>query len=361
MPSLTILNNIIFNEEFFNPINLEEEKSKFFKNKTNYNPNFKYKKIDFPADDFKKAIEQIILKPTHNNNKISTLVQETARELMLMIELLKARGTDDFPLICEKIFSKPSHNTIIKAKEISNKIKNKNNTSSDEEAEKTISSEEALKIIREELQEQGINYELIIEKEKEETKQEIKEEKEKKDEIKKARAKIRNIQKRIILQGNNYDEKNIKRIIKEITIRTKRYTNGEKQEEEVFKAGTAYNYETEEGLVLLSNDDELLMEAAVIATAINKARNHSFKETYDEVRKYYEEKKAFEITLKAKKGIGDTSKPGANTMEANKISGFLKLSSLKENDKEILMSARISLNYLPLIKGLIKEKKFKII
>ncbi len=346
MVSLVVLNALLFDMSFLDPVNMDEEKKKFF-GSDSYNPVFEYKKIDFPADSFRTNLEQMLLSPQNEDIRISQMIQDTAREDMLLIDLLKARGTQNFGVISEQIFPAPSKRMISKAKEVLDNIPKVNSPNKDPSKEKkVISSEEMAKRLREAIKELSLPHRIFIEKIS-------------------SRVKIDNIRQKVIINSDEmFSERDVTKIVAhELKGHAIRFRNGSLQKWELFKAGTARYIETEEGLAKLSEEEEGCLDtntSAALLLAVNIARAGSFREVFDDMRSYFSEEKAFKIALRVKRGMGDTSLAGAYTKDGTYFSGYLKLKELSEEDIKILRAGRVAMQYLPVLKELVREKRLKI-
>ena len=72
------------------------------------------------------------------------------------------------------------------------------------------------------------------------------------------------------------------------------------------------------------------------------------------------EDKAFELAVNVKRGLTDTSKPGAFTKAYIYFSGWQKVKALSTEDRNYLSVGKISFLHLPLIKELVQEGKVRL-
>ncbi len=157
-------------------------------------------------------------------------------------------------------------------------------------------------------------------------------------------------------------------IIHEIGTHILRKENGRLQPFKIFLTGFPNYLAIEEGLAavheeragVLSNRD--FRNYAGRAIAVSMALKHSFREVYDYLKDYFSEDTAWKLTLRAKRGIGDTSKPGACTKDYVYLDGYYKVSEfLKTNRIEKLYYGKVDiegLKYLKYVEGIQEPKYF---
>jgi hypothetical protein len=155
-------------------------------------------------------------------------------------------------------------------------------------------------------------------------------------------------------------------IVHEVGAHILRCENGKLQELKLFKNGLGKYLETEEGIAAHNEYRSGLMTNSIIRNyagrvlAINYATKHSFKKTYTYLTKNFSKKTAFKLTLRAKRGIHDSSKKGAYTKDVVYLKGFLKvLNYSKDNEMENLYIGKIGIEDLKItnqIKDLVKPK-----
>lgn len=333
---------IITDLRLFTPNNLEEEKKKFFAD-AQYNPQFTYNKTDFPMLAFKDDLEKYLQEPQDEDERISNLVQERVRELLLWMQLHETKGTDAFSDIAIKLYSVPSISIVQEAK------KYFTDTIVEEcPTDRTLSAKDILPRMQAALREEGLEWDVNL-----------------RDDILPRMHIIKGKELRINSQAK-FSEQDVKKlIVHEIQTHARRYKNGLQQENDIFSIGTAHYLETEEGLATYNEDSKQLLTTrvkknlAARVLAVHKAKTNSFSEVYEELAPLVGEDKAFEITLSVKKGLSDTSKPGGFTKAHLYFSGWQKVKQLSEEERQLLNIGKISFLHLPLIKELIQEQKVK--
>lgn len=132
----------------------------------------------------------------------------------------------------------------------------------------------------------------------------------------------------------------------------------------LLETGTANYIETEEGLAAymeyikgVSSDAQMFIYAGrVIAT--HYALSKSFYEVYHILKKYnFKDSDAFSITYRAKRNIGDTSKPGGFTKDYVYYSGFYKIKKYVNEGKDLkkLFIGKIKIEDLDIIGDFVEQ------
>jgi uncharacterized protein (TIGR02421 family) len=324
------LDNISKRLSFYaiNPINVESERKKFFKNK-NYNPIFKY---EVYKEDLAKIRDEIsnlktddsvvgkILEEIKQNYIDKTYLIENRENNKLFTEYsIKNYGTIDKKLIKEskkllKLKSK-KEKSIYTSKQIVNKFK--------------------IAFLK-----YGFPWNV---KEKEMV----------------SKAAVNTNKKVIYIKKNiMFSENFLKRlIVHEIGTHVARSENGQMQPFLFFKRGLPGYLKTEEGLAVYNEEINNCSNNSIIkiyagrVIAVNLALNKSFRETYNELKKYFQKETAFRLTLRAKRGMGDTSKAGALTKDINYLKGYLLIKEFinKKGDISKLYYGKIGIEHIQLV------------
>ena len=165
-----------------------------------------------------------------------------------------------------------------------------------------------------------------------------------------------------------FSEKYVRRlIVHEIGTHAVRAENGRLQPLLVFLHGLPGYLETEEGLAAYSEyltgvlDNSTLRNYAGRVAAIHHALSHDFLSTYKHMKKFFRDKIAWKLTLRAKRGLKDTSLPGAYTKDVIYLRGFLAVKKYIQKGGDItkLYVGKIGLKDVPLltkIPGIVKPK-----
>jgi len=150
----------------------------------------------------------------------------------------------------------------------------------------------------------------------------------------------------------------VKRLaVHELGTHALRTENGLLQLLKLFKNGFAKYLETEEGLAAYNEYRSGLMTTSILRNyagrviAVNKALKSDFAGTYRHLRKFFSKKMSWKLAVRAKRGLKDTSKPGAYTKDCVYLKGFIEvLKFVKKNDVDALYIGKIGIKDLTLLK-----------
>ncbi len=171
-----------------------------------------------------------------------------------------------------------------------------------------------------------------------------------------------------IEQNYQFTKNSLKRLIAhEITGHIYRYENGLKQPYLIFSKGLSKEtLETEEGLAVCVekrngiNVEQQLRQYAGRVYAISLASKKSFYDTFINLTQYFSKENAFDLTLRAKRGIYRQDLPGAFTKDSLYLRGMLVVEDyLKDKPIETLYYGRYSVYDVPYaldVDGLKKPK-----
>ena len=317
--------------KFINPVNQKQEREKFFKNKS-YNPQFVYASLPKGINQCQKDLQEA--KKQLGQEEKEQLFLKRIESSSQWIQLLKARGTQKFTQTSSKIYLPPPPALVKKAREILQLPL--------EKEEKTVSSQQMIK----ELQKALKKFPGWTAKEKSNLGAKIN------DSVMEKTLQVK--------KGETFTQKDIKRlIVHEIGVHTTRYVNGERQSYKLFVYGTAGYDETEEGLAVWNEELNQVLSRNALRNyagrvlAIHWALQYSFSETYQKLCKYFGEQEAYHLTLRVKRGLKDTSQPGAYTKDSIYLGGYERVKKYLyqfPEDKSILFKGRIGIDDIPLLK-----------
>ena len=283
---------------YLRPINLEEEKTKFFQN-FSYNPQFVYPQLQYDPADLKKELSKIIFDDT----ELGILFLKKSKEIQKKIDLHVSRGKQSFTINSIELFGKPDKKYSLLAEQV---IKQHKDSKSGNEEMNDLSAEEA----KENFIQTFKNYGL------ENWKVEMKE----------------SLVSNCIAGKNNclflkktakFSAARIKSlIVHEIETHILTAENGKHQPYKLFNRGFADYLSTQEGLALynvrmqgLETAFDRLYKAALVK-ATELSLQISFAELFTKMLEIgLSQSRAFRICIKLKRGLNDTSKPGAFTKD----------------------------------------------
>ncbi|MFA5931597.1 MAG: tyrosine/phenylalanine carboxypeptidase domain-containing protein [archaeon] len=342
---------------FTNPQNLEEEKTKFFnalKKNEQYNPKFSYVprnplysyfQISPNFNTYKNELKELLDEMnTDDNSSLSLIFERKILDLFDRMELIRSVGTQNFSGNSESYYGAVDNVTLKYAKEFLQK--------KFEEEKQTIGFIELKKTIEAFLKKKKLNYK-VVEREGNTTS--------------KFSVNIRT--KEVLLNKEvTLSENSLKRLIAhEIEGHIYRYENGLNQPYLLFARGLSKEtIETEEGIAVVVekesgiNVDAQLKDYSGRILAIDTATKKSFYETFEEMRKYFNEEEAFNLTLRAKRGTWKQDQGGAFTKDVSYLKGMLAVEDfLKEQKLTELYYGRYGINDTPLVLAVDGLKKPK--
>ncbi len=338
---------------YISPQNLAGEKKKFFeaisKNEQynpifSYiprNPVFSYFNMSPTFSTYKMELKELLIEI--GDDSLDLIFEKKIIDLFDRMEMLRSVGTENFTGNAESYYGGVDNATVRFAKEFLSK--------NFEPEERTIPYEEAKKVIEEFLKKKRLTYK-ISKKETAGSKFSV------------------NIRTKEILINPNYpfSKNSLKRLIAhEIEGHIYRYENGLRQPYKIFSRGLSREtLETEEGIAVYVeqqqgiNIDSQLKEYSGRVLAISTAMKQSFYETFLELKKYFSDEDAFNITVRAKRGVYRQDQGGAFTKDALYLKGMLLVQDfLTKQPINELYYGRYATSDTPLvldIDGLIKPK-----
>lgn len=308
------------------PTNVDKERKIFLKNKGKYNPQFEYEKIDETFDDYKHILKEM----SFGDTKIEKLYNQRKKELIKKIELIQNVGSSTFSTNSLKLYKGPDEELVKTAYSILQLPPSAK--------AKKIPRKEALALLRKVFNTLQLKYNInninII------TSANVSTEK-----------KLLELKKR-----ERFSEDYTKRlVVHEIGTHVLRTENGLLQELKLFRTGFPDYIETEEGIAAYNEYRTGLMTNSILRNyagrviAVHQALENDFQSTYKHLRKYFQEKTAWKLTLRAKRGIADTAQKGAYTKDVVYLRGFLKILKFSEqHDIAELYVGKIGLQHLTL-------------
>jgi len=320
----------IYKLKYINPINQDSEKKKFFSS-NNYNPKFKYLERNLKLGKSKKLLEKSY------SQVEGSLFKKKIKKLIIWIDLLDSVGFQGFTQNSIKYYGVPSTRLVKEAKKLL-RLKN-------EKEDNDLTSEEVAVILDKEIK-KFPGWSSAV-----------------KENLGSRVDDVTMEKKLYVKAGEKFSKEDVKRlIVHEIGVHTTRSSNGEKQRCNIFQYGTANYEETEEGLAVYMEEKNNLLKNKTLRNyagrvlAIHLALKNSFRETFNFLHGYFSEGDAYHLTLRAKRGLKDTSKQGAFTKDLIYLKSYLELKKhleKKPGDLEILFRGRIGLKDLKDSKGLL--------
>jgi len=315
------------------PVNLREENTKFLLD-PKYNPQFEYKKLSFDPNNLYSRLKRI----EYPNSSIGLLWQKKADEIVRKIQLLEARMTEEFTEKSIKLYGRPTDHLLRDAlKQVSSMPKDF------PPASKTYNDKEAKKLFEKAIKDYGLKGWRV---------------KIKDDLVSDAIAGKENTI--FIRSGASFTVDRLKGTIAH-EIETHAFTamNGARQPYKIFQRGLADYLMTEEGLAVYNQEQTESSNTikkywpASSVIGIREAMNGSFVDVYMRIVDLgFGSERAWRVALKAKRGLADTSKPGAFTKDFVYYKGFKMIEGFvrKGGDLKDLYYGKTNLEDLEIVK-----------
>jgi len=284
-----------------NPVNIEEEKHKFF-SRRGYNPQFEYGRHRSNL----KALKHSLTRIRPDRSVVGRILSEIRDRYKDDISLVEHRGTSGFTDVSLKIHGLPKQDLVRHAKKL---VFLKIRPEPIKYTTKQIIGKLRMAFVK-----YGFPWEV-----------------QQKEMIAMAAVKT-GARKLLIKKKSRFSRDFLKRIIvHEIGTHIMRSENGAQQPYRFFSRGLPGYLMTEEGLAVFNEEQHDCLNNYVLKVyagrvlAINSALRKPFCDTYRLLRKYFTKNIAWRLTLRAKRGLGDTSEPGAFTKDFCYLQGYLEL------------------------------------
>jgi len=299
-----------------NPENADVEKRKFFRSRS-YNPQFVY-------DAYKEDLPQVRerLQVINPDRSILGKIFREARDIMINdTYMLETRGSTSFTEVGIKLWGKPDKKLVRKAEEILKRIKTKKRNS----GKRIFTARKLITPLKFALFKYGLRNWKVREK----------------NMI--ASAAVRVEEKALLIKKNErFSKKFVERlIVHEIGTHIIRAENGFKQPYKIFARGFPGYLMTEEGLAVVHEELHGCLEPFTLKVyagrviAVHKSLHGSFRSTYNYLRKHFTKDIAWRLTVRAKRGLSDTSLHGGCTKDIAYLKGYLAIKKFLKNGGKI--------------------------
>ncbi len=333
------LNRLVKNIEllnYINPLNIENERKRFYSAKYNYNPKFKYPKIKFNGYKlhrlfFSQRLERI------EDDVVRQLYEDIIYEYSGLIECIETIGKDrKFYYNSLKSFGTPTERDIDNAKF----ILRFDDSEFKEEMLPLYDVYEAKAHFEEFSKRYSFDYNIKLS-----------------TNISAAAMVLNNTQTLVLRKHHKYSKNQLKVLSNhEIGVHLVTTFNAVEQPLKVFSNGFPNNVETQEGLAVYSEfmsgclTIERLKELSFRVIAVDSlAKGYSFSDTFDLLHSQYKlnRDKAFAITLRVHRG-------GGFTKDHLYLSGLRKVYQYANADEDLglLLTGKVSQDYIPTINRL---------
>jgi len=298
------------------PINLTEEREKFFKD-FKYNPQFTYPEVQFQPQTLKSKIENI----ETNNTPIGQIFSAKKDDITKKIELIESVETQDFTIKSKNLFGSPDDELVRECETLLMEA-----SKFDKHKDEDIDAEGAKEMFEKVFTSYGLKGWAVKIKEEMVT-----------DCIAGKNNRL------FVREKATFSKNRIKGlIVHEIETHILTAENGKNQPFEIFNRGLANYLITQEGLAMYNVTQQVnksikdSYKAIALVIAAKKALSSSFVEVFEKILSLgIPMEDAFRVTLKVKRGMSDTSLPGAFTKDIIYYKGYKEVVDYVENGGDI--------------------------
>ncbi len=269
---------------YINSINQKEEKEKFMNSKT-YNPNFKFRELDFDPDKLIKQLHSC--KKELDNSPVAELLSKKIDKLISWLNMLKTRGTSKFSDYSVEYYGKPDLDLVSKALSIIKK------EAKQKKEKPTITAEEMAEHLKNETKRMKLNWSVKV-----------------KENLGAKADDVAAEETLYIKKGEMFTKKDLKRLtVHELGVHSTRAVNAKKLKYKIFFMGTAEYEVTEEGLATVIEEKEGVLEGSTLKSyagrviAVSMALQKSFREVYNYLCSYFSKDESYQLTMRAKRGF----------------------------------------------------------
>ncbi len=308
---------------FLRPTNLLVERKKFF-TKRFYNPQFRYNLP--PLDSLRKKRKLLSKLSIPSSPPYTVLWREKKEELLKKILLLENLGTKNFTRLSINLFGAPQKRLLYKAKKFLPKILTQEKSIV---KKKIVFAEEMKKYFEQHLRKYQFPWIVKLT-----------------DNISARILLLRSKKIIYIRKDAQFYKGELKRLAyHEIAIHILRLENGDRQPYQILRLGTKTSLATGEGLALIA---ELIASKNKVlplspparflarALAVDYALKHSFYQTFSFLENLgFGSYLSWEATVRAKRGITDTSKPGSFTKDHLYFTGMYEVLEYIKTKRDI--------------------------
>lgn len=323
------------------PLNAAQERERFFQSSL-YEPQFIYRR---PSQDLMSIKAELQTIEIDFQSPIGQLLEEKRKELIQKSDLLAVVGDDDhFPTLSEQLIPLPPNETIRLAEEALRDFVRP------PREEKTLSADEVAQRFRDFLSQHGLPHWQV-----------------KLSEDIVSRCVIGKNDRLLLRAGELFSELDVQKLIAhEIETHIFCAENGKNQPYQILRRGTAGYLKTQEGLAVFQQGLVLpksIFSALIGFHAVLWAREAGFREVFDRLTPWMSRPEAWRTTLKVKRGMTDTGRPGVFPKNAWYYWGYLEVVEYLQKGGlyQDLFLGKFHLSQLPLIRKIpgIREPIFR--
>lgn len=311
------------------PTNIGEEKERFFSAVNNaeiYNPIFTYK-YERTLSDLEKLIDAFRYTP--QNEDISQKYHSHFQREKQWITTFIQRNDSQFPQVMSELYPVPSKEYELLAQQ----LLGDNQITGEIESDDTVTAEEAKFIFEKTLEDAGYSDWRVVLKPIS------------------AKAMVSSLRKELtIREGNQFKMSEIERLkVHEIHTHIRRYENGSKQLYALYRYGFPDYLETEEGLAIYNEEINNVLTAvdlkkyALRVMACIWANQGGLFDVFTKLREFTTINDSWEIAMRVKRGLIDTSKKGGFYKDQLYFKGYHKVRKLTPEIREKLWIGKVGI------------------
>lgn len=317
-----------------NPTNIISEEKKVLKDQE-YNPEFHYKPLTSNLIKLRNDLRKIKIPRTN----IGKILHEKRIELLKDVFMLKSLGTKEFTKHSLAHYGRPSKELLNKAKRFLLLKPEKNN-------ELVLGKISIVKKFLYSLMKHNSNCEIV-------------------ERDMAATAAVNSHKKKLYLNPNRaFTESDLQRLtVHEVGTHIKRGENARKQKLNLFLIGFPGYLATEEGLAMYNEEkaglltNNLLRNYAARVVGVDLALKNSFNIVYNSLREFLPDEDALKISIRVKRGLKNTSKPGGFTKDFVYLQGWYDVRRFvaKGGNVKDLYMGKIGVRHVPILKDIRRE------
>lgn len=327
--------------EYIQPQNIGDEKKRFLNSLTHkkkYNPQFIYKEISIDLKAIEKAFLYIKSRLNKLNHPLVGQYNQLLKEDMMFLEHIKDRSCASFRHWLSGLYGFPSESEVEAAFEILASI----DINQSKKAENTVNPATFKSAILDELQTYQIrDWDIFFEESS-------------------AKVSVNPVLKKIKIKRDTlFHQDDIQRLlIHEIGVHVLRSENGSKQNYLLFSKGFPNYLQTEEGIAIWSERKNGLLRDIVIAKyccrliAAHYCQYTDFYDIFQKISSYLNDDDCFDVVVRIKRGLDDTSKPGGFTKDQIYLRGLWEIEKLDLETIKKLFVGKIGVQHVKLLEQL---------
>ena len=327
--------------EYIQPLNVSEEKDQFFKalsQQQKYNPQFTYKDISFDLKATEKSLLAIKSRLKQIDHPLIGLYNQYVKEDLAFLDHVKDRTAASFQHWLSRLYGFPNESQVKAALGILESV----DISESKQTEYTIDPFFMESTILKKLETYQIrDWQVSLEESA-------------------AKVSVNPVIKKIKIKKDTlFHQNDIQRLLlHEIGVHVLRTENGSKQEYLLFSKGFPNYLQTEEGIAIWAEKENGLLSDVVLTKyccrliAAHYCRAQGFFDIFQKVTPYLNDDDCFDLVVRLKRGLVDTSKSGGFTKDQIYLRGLWDIEKLDRQSVKKLFVGKVGVQHIELIEQL---------